>query len=1147
MPAPPDPLRRMTARVCSRTLAAVLASAALVPVLMAQRVNVAKYQTVTASSTNSTYRPDFAVDGIVGNFHSFRSSGAFWLEVSYPAPIAIASAHVYLGLLEGSTTQVLSNFRFQYHDGAGWLDIPGSVVTGNTLAERSVIFSQAVTATRFRLLSNDASGSRTVRELAFFPPNIVGNVEQGQPLGTDVNLNLAYKRPATASSHQIVNTNGAGYPKNAFDGYIDNRSRWLIQPTNISGTNVYLSGEFLEVDLLATNLIGSAHVYSGIMNTNRTNSSPIPDFELQYLSGTNWLVIPGTSVAGNTNSSLVVPFATNVATSRVRLVTTSATPARLQELLLFPPRTGGYPVGQEVINAAPSTNTWERLSDSFYRIRNAGPDLRIGLVSGAVVNVPADANNPQRTEWQLLLNYRDGTYRVRNAESGLCLALARDLNGQISASNNTPVVAEQYTGLPHQDWRMLYANATNFSLANAYSGLVIQPSGSSWSSGTPLVVSTANTSNVTQLWNTSFRRHYPKKGIAGTLNPNPFNTNITYHRDFFDRLGGGSWSYVWGRPFNSNFPYLDHEHVYNPMQWGNFSWTHGSAQGPMENLHRELQSNPKPVYFMGFNEPDKTEQGFMTVEDAVMRWPRFEARDVPLVSPVPADTFSEWNTNFFSQAEDNGYRVDHTAVHWYAGPSASSLITNVLWKAYTNYGNRPIWLTEFSVVPWGVTNTNTSWTEKDNFDFLAEFMWRAEGISWIKRYSLFCFTTGGSTNNPNYTYAPRSDTFNADGSLTPFGQLYAGWDGVTNVVTNRAYHLHAFGSYRRGRNPGGTSAPTAVSPSNNVAGAQWTLFPATTTTNTNTFRIISTLDGRPLRTTNGTNVSLGTNGETGAAVEWRLAADQNGLQFIQHPASGNRRLHLASNSSTLTMVASNNTTDFSEWRFVRPAVSETAATPTSPTGVTASGGVASVVVSWAPVDDADSYAIERLDPVQLTWSNVVTGLTQTAWTNNRLPGNTTNSYRVTAANILGTSPASAVVVATTMHPMSSLAAWNSEYLASLPPQDQANTADPDRDRILNILEYAHASSPTQPGANPFQIGPPVAQSVTIQFPWNWRATDITWRVRGGTNLAGMSAWPVVTPTSVQTNRSGDVDVIRMTFPCGVIPCRFFVLEVLPAP
>jgi hypothetical protein len=509
--------------------------------------------------------------------------------------------------------------------------------------------------------------------------------------------------------------------------------------------------------------------------------------------------------------------------------------------------------------------------------------------------------------------------------------------------------------------------------------------------------------------------------------------------------------------------------------------------------------------------------------------------------------FSEWSTNFFAQAEDNGYRVDHTAVHWYAGPNASSLITNVLWRAYTNYGNRPIWLTEFSVVPWGVTNTNTSWTEKDNFDFLAEFMWRAEGISWIKRYSLFCFTTGGSTNNPNYTYAPRSDTFNADGSLTPFGQLYAGWDGVTNVVTNRAYHLHAFGAYRRARNPGATSAPTAVSPSNNIAGVQWTLFPATTTTNTNTFRILSTLDGRPLRTTDGTNVSLGTNGETGAAVEWRLAADQNGLQFVQHPASGNRRLHLASNSSTLTMVASNNTTDFSEWRFVRPAVSEMAAPPASPTGVSATGGVASVVVSWAPVDGAESYAIERLDPVQLTWSNIVTGLTQTAWTNTGLPGNTTNSYRVMAANILGSSPASAVVAATTMHPMSSLAAWNSEYLASLPPQDQANTADPDRDQILNILEYAHASSPTQPGANPFRIGPPVAQSVTIQFPWNWRATDITWRVRGGTNLASMSAWPVVTPTSVQTNRSGDVDVIRMTFPCGVIPCQFFVLEVLPAP
>jgi hypothetical protein len=470
------------------------------------------------------------------------------------------------------------------------------------------------------------------------------------------------------------------------------------------------------------------------------------------------------------------------------------------------------------------------------------------------------------------------------------------------------------------------------------------------------------------------------------------------------------------------------------------------------------------VHFRGFNEPDKTEQGFITVEDAIARWPRFEARDVPLVSPVPASTFSEWNTNFFSQAGDKGYRIDQTAVHWYAGPNATSLITNVLWKAYTNYGNRPIWLTEFSVVPWGVTNTNAGWTEKDNFDFLAEFMWRAEGISWIKRYSLFVFVEGGSTNNPNYTYAPRSDTYNADGSLTPFGQLYAGWDGVTNVVANRAYHLHAFGAYRRGQNPGGTSAPTAVSPSNNVAGIQWTLFPATTTTNTNTFRILSTRDGRPLRTLDGTNISLGTNGETGEAVEWRLAADQYGLQFIQHPASANRRLQLAGNGSTFTMTASNSTSDAAKWRFVAPAVAENASLPAAPAGlvVLPPTNTSSLVLAWTNVATNQlGFRLERSPDGTNGWTEIATPAAgANTHTNAGLDSGTAYHYRLLATNLLGVSPYSNTAQGATLTPM---AGWRQANFGN--PTNSgtgADTANPDGDQFNNLHEYAFGLNPHLP-------------------------------------------------------------------------------------
>ena len=1124
-----------TGRAALRLLAFVLAVAAAAPQARAQRVNLAKYQAATASSDISTYVADFAVDGSACNFRSFRSSGRFWLEISYPQPIAIASAHVYSGLLESNTTQVLANFKFQYHNGTNWLDIPGSVVTANSRVEKRVTFDNAITATRFRLQNSDTSGNRTIRELAFFPPtNVPGGIKFSTNFGTDVSLNLAYQRPATASSAVLANIYGAGYAKNAFDGYLDNTSRWLCT------TNA--PGEYIEVDLLATNSIASANVHSGFMDTNRVSTQAITNFQLQYLSGTNWLPIPGASITNNTNASLRIDFATNIATSRVRLVTTSATAGRLQELALFAPRDDGflYSVGQEVTNAAPPTNTWERFSDSYYRIRNAGTDLRIGLVDGAVVQVPVDAGSPRRTEWQLLLNYRDGTYRIRHAESGLCLATARDAAGLIGTSNNTPVVAEQYSGLPHQDWRLISANATNFALANAFSGLVIQPAGGSPNAGTPLVVAPPATNTPAQSWNAAFTRHYPKKGIAGTVNPSPFNADITVHQDYHDRFGETSWSYTWGRPFGSSFPYIGTNHVWNPMQWGNGSWTNGSTLGPPENLHRELQANPKPAYFMGFNEPDKTNQGLLSVDDAIMRWPRLEARDVPLVSPVPAMTFSEWNTNFFNRSKENGYRVDQQAVHWYAGPDASSLI-GVLQKAYNDYGNRPIWLTEFSVVRWDPG----TWTDKDNFDFLAEFMWRAEGLPWLKRYALFAFTDGALTDSPDLPEAPRSDAFNSDGSLTPFGQLYAGWDGVTNVVTNTTYHLHAFGSYRRGHNPGGTSAPTAVSPSNNVAGIQWILAPATTTTNTNTFRIISTRDGRPLRSANGTSVGFGTNGETGTAVEWRFVAAEYGLQYIQHPASSNKRLQLGTGSTTFSLVASNDTSVSSKWRFVRPAVSEQASLPAAPSGLTATGAVSSIALSWVPAAAATTYSVERFENTQQIWATVANGLTNTSWTNAGLPSDTAYSYRVRSANLLGTSAPSTAVTESTPHPMATLAAWQAEFLADLPPGEQDPSADPDRDGMVNLLEYAQARHPRQPDStSPTRAASPSSGLFALRFPWNWRASGLSWRVRSGTDLGNLAAWPVAQPASVTAVRENDVDQMHLTFPMSDPDREFFYLEVI---
>jgi len=322
----------------------------------AERVDFAKYQEASASTKSGDYGPEFAVDGIVSNFHSFRTTNTTnpqWLEVTFPRPVAIASAHLYLGLDNDPATG-LPSFKFQYYDGSGWVDVPGSAVTGNTATECPVIFSSAATSDRFRLYT-DEDGSRTIRELALFPPNLVGSVEQGYPLGTDVRLSLANQRPTLASSIY----NGTNYPKLAVDGYVDDASRWLCTNT---------AGQTLEVDLLDTHIVGSAHVYSGV-----GTSTALAEFALEYWNGTDWIAIPGGTISGNTSNALVVPFSSSVSTSRIRLRTPSATYARVRELLIFPPRSGGYPLGQDVTTSPPPTAKWDDFSDSTYPRRHGGP------------------------------------------------------------------------------------------------------------------------------------------------------------------------------------------------------------------------------------------------------------------------------------------------------------------------------------------------------------------------------------------------------------------------------------------------------------------------------------------------------------------------------------------------------------------------------------------------------------------------------------------------------------------------------------------------------------------------------------------------------------------------------------------------------
>lgn len=1094
----------------------------------AQRLNFAKYQKDTASAENGSYIADLALDGYVSNWNCWRTgsaSGAQSLEINYPRAVTLGSAHIYSGILAATTSQVWQNYRLQYHDGNGWTDVPGSVVGANSDPERNILFSSPVTSSRFRLLSsNTGATSRTLREIAMFPPNPNTNgVEQGYPIGTDVILNLARQRPVVASS-----ISGTNYAINAVDGFVDDGSRWLC--------NEGAPGETLEIDLLDTHAIGGAHLYSGDLAA-QTNA--LGAFSLQWWDGNAWQAIPGATISGNTNTARVISFSATVATSRVRLVVNDASAARVSELLLFPPRSGGYPLGQDVRTEARPGAAWNDFGDATHRVRiQPTPDRRLGLIDGAAIFTD-NSVGAAAVDWQLLLNHRDGSYRIRHAATGLCLGLAA-----ISTNTNTAVIGEAYTGMPHQSWFLDYVTPTKFRILNAYSGLALQSLGASSTLGTAMVVTTPGTSKLQQ-WDTARQTHYPKKGIAATAslvtNPPFADTNATWITHLYTQYKQASWSYTWGRQRSETFPFMATNHTFNPMQWGNFNWSHTNSGGALDSIRSDLQSMPKPVHLMGFNEPDKTNQGFITVTNAIERWPRLLAMDSPLVSPVPAATSTNagWLVDFMDQAGALGYRVDQVAVHWYGNPDADGLI-NLLQSVYDRW-QRPVWLTEFSPVRWSGTAT---WSHADNFNFLAEFLWRAESLPWLARYSLFSFReSDGSADQsaPDPVEAPRGSAQRVDGSLTPYGELYASWDGSTTITTNKSYHLHNKGAYRRAQNPNSSDSIAAVAPDANAAGVQWALTPGTTT---NTMRIASTLDGRRLRFFSGTNVGLAPAADNLPQSEWRLVpADQAGWFYLEHPSTS-RRLGINTNNNTLVTNAITSTNSSSRWRFVPALNPETAAPPAAPAITSAVPTTNSVTVHWTALAEALTYTLQRSNS---TWENLATGLTNTSWTHSGLPPETTISYRVAAANAMGSSASSAPVAATTLHPFGSFALWQDSLPESIPQHLRTPGDDPDADGLVNFKEYALVQNPARAGTNPVRFTLPTPGSVRIEFPWNWRATDIGWRVRSGTNLASQSSWPAATPTNASTNRSGDTDILTLTFPISGQTSQFFTLEIFSLP
>jgi len=559
---------------------------------------------------------------------------------------------------------------------------------------------------------------------------------------------------------------------------------------------------------------------------------------------------------------------------------------------------------------------FDTFGDGFWTIINNGNANNL-VVNATGASQAVATNSAFQQQFELLYNEEDGTFRVRNHDSWLCIGA---LNG--ATANGTPVVTvATYTAATSQKWNFVTVSSGVYQLVNVASGLALQTD-----NGSPAKVTLQPVAaNSYQYWHFAFQTHYPKKGLAGWDSSLPrFNA---------------SWLYNWGW---STGEALSESQVFAPMQWGN--WGVGTLNNVTE----------KPFEVLTFNEPDGSGQADMTTAQAIALWPQLQALNLPLLSPAPASLFGGWLADFYNQISANGYRVDYTAIHDYPSDTSASDLMSTLYSAYSTWG-RSVWLTEFSVVDWAGTHT---WSEQDNYRFLAEFMWQAEGggNEWLKRYSLFLFA-GTPSVNPWDGNGHRSDVFLADNyTFTPLGELYAGWDADLTLHPQTPYFIHNCATCFRmsaARNANGLSA---YSIRHEDATMQWIITNAPTSGH---YYIQSLGDGRRLRYSSSV-LDLAAPGTTGATLEWSFnGPDANGYYYIDNP---NGSVSLSGSGSGAAgvffgAVASGSPSDNTRWRFVKPYYPVSLAAVAIPTALAATPADRSVTLRWS--GGAPRYNIYR--------------------------------------------------------------------------------------------------------------------------------------------------------------------------------------------
>ncbi len=206
------------------------------------------------------------------------------------------------------------------------------------------------------------------------------------------------------------------------------------------------------------------------------------------------------------------------------------------------------------------------------------------------------------------------------------------------------------------------------------------------------------------------------------------------------------WYYNWGNTPAAEITSGGLNGKYTPMVW---SANASTIQARVDNI-LSYAGALGVDYVMGFNEPERSEQANMSVADAIALWDvmdhQFAAAGIKLSSPqVGTDTHGRaWLDDFMTQANALNLKVDSIGVHWYGtvsltNPAGSANgFLNLIDSLHQQYG-KPIWISEFAGMDWGIDDITSPDLIAANEAFLAVVVPGLESRSHVERYAWWQF------------------------------------------------------------------------------------------------------------------------------------------------------------------------------------------------------------------------------------------------------------------------------------------------------------------------------------------------------------------------------------------------------------------------